>query len=121
MDEDIVVFDLNQQSIQFKQELPSKPQPYVSFMIPKFENLVHKLNNFKTNGDHIELCKFTLRIKILFLNFILYLINDFEDFYKKENRLEPASKSATAHDVFDFKKYCKSENYKAFKERFVQS
>ena len=44
MDEDIVVFDLNNQSIQYKQELPSKPQPYVSFMIPKFENLVHKLN-----------------------------------------------------------------------------
>lgn len=90
-------------------------------MIPKFENLVHKLNDFRINGDHVELCKFTLKIKTLFLNFILYLINDFEDFYKKDIKNEPASKQASAHEVFDFKKYCKSENYKAFKERFVQS
>ena len=61
-----------------------------------------------------------MRIKTLFLNFILYLINDFEDFYIKDSN-PPKTNSATAHEVFDFKKYCKSENYKAFKERFVQS
>jgi len=38
MDEDIVVFDLQAQTILNKQPLPPKPQPQVSFMIQKFEN-----------------------------------------------------------------------------------
>jgi hypothetical protein len=46
------------------------------------------------------------------------LINDFEDFYIKNS---PISKNATAYEIFDFKKYTKSENQKAFRQRFVES
>ena len=46
MDEDVVVFDLQNQSIQNKIELPSKPQPYVSFMITKLDNYVQKMHEF---------------------------------------------------------------------------
>jgi len=44
MDEDIVVFDLHSQTIQNKQALPSKPQPYVAFMLKKFETCVNDMN-----------------------------------------------------------------------------
>ena len=53
-------------------------------MLQKFEYYVQKM------GDKCEssssAAKFTLRIKQLFLNFMIYLINDFEDFYKKESK-----------------------------------
>ena len=81
------------------------------------------------------MCKFTLRIKQLFLNFVLHLINDFEDYYKKEakydmnkdnndskqsKKVESASlEYFTANKIFDFKKYTRSENLKEFRERFA--
>lgn len=87
--------------------------------------------------QQIQQGKFTLRIKQLFLNFLLYLINDFEDFYKSDSKYgdktsiseqtetskdkKSAQSQATAHQIFDFKKYTKSENQKEFRERFVQS
>jgi len=40
----------------------------------------------KSKAQHISMSKFTLRIKQLFLNFLLYLINDFEDFFKKDSK-----------------------------------
>lgn len=43
MDEDIVVFDLHTQTIQHKQALPTKPQPYVAFMLKKFETCVNDM------------------------------------------------------------------------------
>lgn len=49
---------------------------------------------------------------------MLYLINDFEDFYLKTPNLP---KNATAHEIFDFEKYTRSENQKAFRDRFVES
>lgn len=68
-------------------------------MIQKFENYVQKMNEFKNiqgnhadqnvaDLQHLQLSKFTLRIKQLFLNFLLYLINDFEDYYKKEAKYD---------------------------------
>jgi|TARA_B110000285_G_scaffold232978_1_gene305466 hypothetical protein len=63
---------------------------------------------------------------------LLYLINDFEDFYKKDSKygekqnnigessdVKTTNNQATAHHIFDFKKYTKSENQKEFRERFV--
>jgi hypothetical protein len=49
LDEDIVVFDLQNQSILNKQELPAKPQPYVTFMVQKLENYVRKIHEY---GQH---------------------------------------------------------------------
>ena len=62
------------------------------------------------------------------------MINDFEDFYKKDSKygekqnnlaessdVKTTNNQATAHHIFDFKKYTKSENQKEFRERFVQS
>ena len=31
---------------------------------------------------HTDSSRFTLKIKQLFLNFMIYLVNDFEDFFK---------------------------------------
>ena len=113
-------------------------------MIQKFENYVQKMNEFRNvqgtpadpNFAHLQrlqLSKFTLRIKQLFLNFLLYLINDFEDYYKKEAKYDmkredetapthPTQQElrelqyATAHQIFDFKRYTRSENLKEFRE-----
>ena len=145
MDEDIVVFDIQSQAIMNKQPLPAKPQPYASFMIQKLEYDVNKMRDMQAAGTsqhepaaqralHSQSSKFTLRVKQIFLNFLLYLMNDFEDYYTKESKYnskirEAAAgksdgtpgKQATAHQVFDFSKFIRYENQKDFRERFVQS
>ena len=39
-------------------------------------------------GENIQLAKFTLRIKQLFLHFQLHIINDYGDCYKKEAKYD---------------------------------
>ena len=49
---------------------------------------------------------FTLRVKQQFLNYLIFLINNFEQFYLKVEE----SKVFSAHDIFDFDKYLANVN-----------
>ena len=63
----------------------------------------------------------------------MHIINDYGDCYKKEakydiNKDKEYIENSQNHDnngmaaqIFDFKKYSKSENLKEFRERFAQS
>lgn len=49
---------------------------------------------------------FTLRVKQQFLNYLIFLINNFEKFYKDVKPQDVFS----AHDLFDFDKYLANVN-----------
>lgn len=81
---------------------------------------------------HIDQSRFELRIKQLFLDLMIFLMHDFEDFYRpkamyfvnndRADKAEEAKwKKATAHQVFDFEKYTSQANNKEFRMRFVHS
>lgn len=117
MDEDLAVFDLVGQTALSKSALPSTRLPQVVTLTESVEKHVSKLkelqqslqeSKFQLSEDmylqqwHTDHSKFTLKIKQLFLNFMIYLVNDFEDFFKPQSKYgqsRPASEAAASSTV----------------------
>ena len=65
---------------------------------------------------------FTLKVKQQFLNFLIFLINTFENFYNNQTEKNPITKGKSANEIFNFDDYVQNvrENQPFF-ERFVRT
>ena len=92
------MLDIEQDHVLLKDPLPSAPQPFTSVLESNLRAKLKEQSKFQGSQEDFWI-DFTLKVKQMFLNFVIYMVNNFVDFYKPEEQIlrdgkPPASPSS---------------------------